>query len=154
MTEQPIEPMVQEIADRLAIEAVLTRYAWALDAREFDRLDEVFTPDAELDYTTAGGIKGSYPEVKAWLTKVLPYFPAYQHLVTNKEITIEGDTATSRAGFYNPMGHDRTDGTRVYFHCGGEYRDQLVRTPEGWRIKNRFEQTIWVDGEMPATLPG
>ena len=154
MTEQPTEPMVQEIADRLAIEAVLTRYAWALDTREFDRLDEVFTPDAELDYTTAGGIKGSYPEVKAWLTKVLPFFPAYQHLVTNQEITIDGDTATSRAGFYNPMGHDRTDGTRVYFHCGGEYRDQLVRTSEGWRIKNRFEQTIWMDGEMPATLPG
>jgi len=154
MTEQPTESMVREIVDRLAIEALLSRYAWALDAREFDKLDEVFTADAELDYTTAGGIKGSYPEVKAWLTSVLPFFPAYQHLVTNKEITIEGDTATSRAGFYNPMGHDRADGTRVYFHCGGEYRDQLVRTPHGWRIKHRFEQTIWMDGEMPATLPG
>jgi len=154
MTEQPTEFVLQEIADRLSIEAVLSRYAWALDAKEFGKLDQVFTPDAELDYTTAGGIKGSYPEVKAWLTRVLAFFPAYQHLVTNKEITIDGDTATSRAGFYNPMGHDRADGTRVYFHCGGEYRDQLVRTPDGWRIRNRFEQTIWMDGEMPATLPG
>jgi len=154
MTDQATDQALSEIADRLAIEAVLSRYAWALDAKEFDKLDEVFTPDAELDYTTAGGIKGSYPEVKAWLTKVLTFFAAYQHLVTNKEITIDGDTATSRAGFYNPMGHDRADGTRAYFHCGGEYRDQLVRTPDGWRIRNRFEQTIWMDGEMPATLPG
>jgi 3-phenylpropionate/cinnamic acid dioxygenase small subunit len=149
-----VDRAAQDLADRMEMQAVLTRYAWALDAREFDRLDDVFTPDAFLDYTTAGGIKGPFPEVKAWLEKVLPFFPAFQHLVTNVEVTIDGDTATSRAGFYNPMGHDRADGTRAYFHCGGEYRDQWVRTDDGWRIKDRFEQTIWTDGEFPAQLPG
>jgi 3-phenylpropionate/cinnamic acid dioxygenase small subunit len=144
----------QDLADLIEIQGMLTRYAWALDAKEFDRLDAVFTPDAFLDYTTAGGIKGPYPEVKAWLASVLPFFPAYQHLVTNVEVSIDGDTATSRAAFYNPMGHDRADGTRAYFHCGGEYRDQWVRTTNGWRIKDRFEQTIWTDGELPAQLPG
>jgi len=145
---------LQGLTDRLEIESLLSRYAWALDTREFDRLDDVFMPDAFLDYTTAGGIKGPYPEVKAWLSQILPTFAAYQHLVTNKEVTVDGDTATSRAGFYNPMGHDRPDGTRAYFHCGGEYHDQLVRTPAGWRIVNRFEQTIWMDGELPAAPPG
>ena len=154
MPEPVTEEALQQIADRLAIESLLTAYAWALDSKQFDGLDAIFTPDAELDYTTAGGIKGSYPEVKAWLVSVLPFFPAYQHLVTNKEITIDGDRARSRAGFYNPMGHDRADGTRAYFFCGGEYRDQLVRTVDGWRITNRFEQTVWMDGELPATLPG
>jgi 3-phenylpropionate/cinnamic acid dioxygenase small subunit len=145
--------VTQELVDRLEIESVLRRYAWALDAREYDRLDDVFTPDAFLDYTTAGGIKGGFAEVKAWLAKVLPTFPAYQHLISNVEVTVDGDTATSRAAFYNPMGHDRADGTRVYFHCGGEYRDQWVRTDDGWRITNRFEQTIWMDGELPAQPP-
>jgi len=143
----------QHLVDRLEIESVLSRYAWALDTKEFDLLDAVFTPDAFLDYTTAGGIKGDYPEVKAWLAKVLPNFPAYQHLITNVEVTFDGDTATSRAAFYNPMGHDRADGTRAYFHCGGEYRDQWRRTSDGWRITNRFEQTIWMDGELPAEMP-
>ena len=145
--------VIQELVDRLEIESVLRRYAWALDAREYDRLDDVFTPDAFLDYTTAGGIKGGFAEVKAWLAKVLPTFPAYQHLISNVEVTVDGDTATSRAAFYNPMGHDRADGTRAYFHCGGEYRDQWVRTDDGWRITNRFEQTIWMDGELPAAPP-
>jgi hypothetical protein len=148
-----VDSAVQQLTDRLDLEAVLTRYAWALDAREFDRLDDVFTPDAFLDYTTAGGIKGHYPEVKAWLARVLPFFPAYQHLVSNVDSTITGDTATSRAGFYNPMGHDRADGTRAYFHCGGEYHDTWVRTDTGWRITNRFEQAVWFDGELPADLP-
>ena len=148
--------VAQALVDRLEIEQVLRAYAWALDAKEFDGLDDVFTPDAFLDYTTAGGIKGDYPEVKAWLASVLPHFPAYQHLISNVEVTIDpsGDTATSRAAFYNPMGHDKADGKRVYFHCGGEYRDQWVRTGDGWRIKDRFEQTIWMDGELPAEMPG
>jgi 3-phenylpropionate/cinnamic acid dioxygenase small subunit len=140
---------LQAISDRLEIEGLLSRYAWALDTKEFDGLDDVFTDDAFLDYTSAGGIKGNYPEVKAWLAQVLPHFPAYQHLVTNKHITIDGDTATSRAGFYNPMGQNK-DGGVSYFYVGGEYHDKLVRTDAGWRIKERVENTVWTDGDVPA----
>jgi hypothetical protein len=112
----------------------------------------VFTPDAFVDYTSAGGIKGQFPEVKAWLASVLPHFPAYQHFVTNKDIRIDGDTATSRAGFYNPMAQDKPGGLSFFF-VGGEYHDELVRTPSGWRIKQRIEKSIWVDGDAPATPP-
>ena len=147
------ERSLEAIADRLEIEEVLTRYAWALDTKQFDGLDDVFTPDAFVDYTSAGGIKGDYPEVKAWLAQVLPHFPAYQHLVTNKDITIDGDRATSRAGFYNPMGQATKDGALSYFFVGGEYHDKLVRTDKGWRIAERVEKTIWTDGNVPATPP-
>lgn len=145
---------LEAVADRLEIDAVLTRYAWALDTRQFDGLDDVFTPDAFVDYTSAGGIKGSYPEVKAWLAKVLPNFHAYQHYVTNRDIQLAGDTATSRAAFYNPMGQAAPDGTVTYFFCGGEYHDELVRTDAGWRIKQRVEKTVWTDGNLPAAPPG
>ncbi|MEX0664964.1 MAG: nuclear transport factor 2 family protein [Gaiellaceae bacterium] len=146
------ERTLQAIADRLEIEDVLTRYAWSIDTGDFDGLDDVFTPDAFVDYTSAGGIKGQYPEVKAWLASVLPHFPAYQHLVTNKDIRIDGDTASSRAGFYNPMAQDKPEG-RSFFFVGGEYHDQLVRTPSGWRIRERIEKSVWVDGDAPATPP-
>ncbi len=141
---------LKTITDRLEIEDLMRKYAWAIDHGNFDELDQVFTSDAVLDYTTAGGIKGAYSEVKEWLAGVLPGFPAYQHLVTNTEVTLNGDSATARSAFYNPMGHDRPDGTRAYFFCGGEYRDQLTRTANGWRINNRFEQTVWFDGEFPG----
>jgi 3-phenylpropionate/cinnamic acid dioxygenase small subunit len=147
-------PDLQALADRLDIEAVLTRYAWALDSKQFDELDQVFTPDAHIDYTSSGGEAGAYPDVKAWLAKVLPHFPAYQHLVTNKQITIDGDHATSRAEFYNPMVMAQRDGTTSIFFVGGEYHDQLTRTPNGWRISNRVEQSVWTDGAVPQTPPG
>ena len=107
-----------------------------------------------LDYTSSGGVAGAFPEVKAWLVSVLPHFPAYQHLVTNTDIRIDGDTATSRAEFYNPMVTTKPDGSRGIFFVGGEYHDKLVRTPAGWRIAERIERSVWTDGDLPAVPPG
>ena len=141
------------LADRLAIADVLTRYAWSLDSKEFDGLDDVFTVDAHIDYTSSGGVAGAFPEVKAWLTSVLSHFPAYQHLVTNTDIRVDGDTATSRAEFYNPMVTAKPDGSRGIFFVGGEYHDRLARTPSGWRITERIERSVWTDGDFPAAPP-
>ena len=145
---------LEQLADRLAITDVLTRYAWSLDAKEFDGLDDVFTPDAHIDYSSSGGTKGAFPEVKAWLASVMPHFPAYQHLVTNVDLRVDGDTATSRAEFYNPMVTTKPDGSRGIFFVGGEYHDRLVRTPAGWRIRERIERSVWTDGDFPAAPPG
>jgi hypothetical protein len=133
------------LADRLAIEDQLVRYCRAIDAGEWDLLDAVFTPDAVLDYTSSGGIRGVFPDVKAWLASVLPRFAVRQHYVTNREIAIDGDVATSRAYLYNPMGTRRPDGGTDLFFTGGEYRDRWRRTPDGWRIVERVETEWWRD---------
>ena len=48
----------QEISDRLEIQDLLNRYSYAIDERNFDDLDNVFTPDATIDYSQVGGDKG------------------------------------------------------------------------------------------------
>lgn len=140
---------LQEISDRLEIDDLLSRYTLAIDGKDFDALDEVFTPDATIDYTTSGGTKGVYPDVKAWLAKALANFPMTQHLLGNKRVTIDGDTATSRTYFYNPMGAPKEGGGLQMFYVGGYYNDRLVRTADGWRIADRFEETAWMDGVLP-----
>jgi SnoaL-like domain len=94
---------VQDISDRLEIDDLLTRYTRAVDSGEWDRLDDVFTPDARIDYTATGGIAAAYPEIKAWLPTVLKLFPRRQHIVMQREVTIDGDTAQVVAYFLNPM---------------------------------------------------
>lgn len=47
-----LEATVQALADRAEIDDLLTRYSYAVDGREFDRLDTVFTPDAQIDSGT------------------------------------------------------------------------------------------------------
>jgi hypothetical protein len=133
------------VADRIAIEQQLARYCRAIDTGDWDLLDAVFAPDAILDYTSPGGIRGAFPEVKAWLAQVLPLFPIRQHYVTNVEVDITGDTAISRAYLYNPMGRRGDDGQVSLFVTGGVYRDQWRRTPGGWRIVERVETELWRD---------
>ena len=140
-------PTLDELLDRLEIDDLLTRYATAIDDKTFDLLATVFTPDAHIDYTSAGGVAGDYPTVQAWLAEVLPHFPAYQHLVGNRRVTLAGDAATAVSAFFNPM----VMGDGGTFFCGGEYHDKLVRTADGWRIAERVEKTVWTYGLVPPT---
>jgi 3-phenylpropionate/cinnamic acid dioxygenase small subunit len=133
---------LQDVADRIAIDDLLTRYATALDAKDWDLFSTCFTPDAFIDYTAAGGIKGKFPEVRAWLAQVMAGFPMTQHLVTNRVVQVTGDTATCRAALFNPMGVKDGDSLAVFLE-GGYYRDKLVRTPEGWRIAERIEEPTY-----------
>ena len=59
----------QEISDRFEIQDLLIRYTRAIDTRDYALLDTCFLPDAYVDYVRSGGIKGKYPEVRAWLEK-------------------------------------------------------------------------------------
>jgi len=126
-----------EISDRLEIQQLLVDYSTALDQRRFEDLDRVFTPDAYIDYRVTGGIDGRYPEVKVWLAEVLPNFPAYCHMLGNFDITLAGDTATSRTICFNPMVFDQ-EKKQILF-VGIWYEDELVRTAEGWRMTRRVE---------------
>ena len=102
----------REISDRLEIDDLLTRYATAVDAKDWDLYASCFTADAFIDYTAAGGIKGTLPEVKKWLSEVMALFPVTQHLVGNRVIAVDGDRATSRSAFFNPMGMADRQGRR------------------------------------------
>jgi len=131
---------LQDISDRLEIQQLMVTYSNAIDRRDFDRLDEVFTHDAHIDYTTMGGIAGRYPEVKAWLGPALQTFPHYYHLVGNIEITLTGDTATARTACFNPMEVPLPQGGSQIMFLGLWYWDKLVRTPLGWRIGERSQE--------------
>jgi hypothetical protein len=62
-------------------------------------------------------------------------------------LDIEGDVAHARTICHNPMllrdGNDPD-----MFVCGLWYRDELVRTEAGWRIRSRVEERSYI-----KTLP-
>ncbi len=134
-----------EISDRLEIQQLLVDYSTAIDQRRFDDLDKVFTPDAYIDYRALGGIDGRYPEVKKWLSEVLPNFPVYAHMLGNFAVRVDGDTASSRVICFNPMvlGGDSAANTDQVLFCGLWYDDEFVRTPEGWRMTRRVETKVF-----------
>ena len=144
----------REVSDRLEIHDLLTRYTRAIDSKQWALLDEVFTPDAAIDYTAAGGIKGGYPEIREWLAKALGNFSYTMHFIGNNALEFEadGNAAASRTYCINPMGFTNADGSTHCFSCYVHYVDRLVRTPDGWRIAARTEEEFFVDGGLPAGL--
>ena len=143
---------VQEMSDRLEIQDLFVRYCFAIDERDWDALDTVFTPDARIDYTETGGAKGTLAEIKAWLPKALGQFPAFQHMVATTKLTLDGDAAISRTILFNPMVHSGEDGVPKTFFIGLWYRDRLVRTEAGWRIAERYEEISW-NHNLPEMAP-
>ena len=142
---------LQEISDRLEIQQLLVDYSTAIDTRRFDDLDNVFTPDAYIDYRALGGIDGRFAEVKAWLKTVLPTFPMYFHMIGNFSIKINGDTAQSKIICFNPMVTDNGAGGTQVMYCGLWYHDKFMRTPQGWRMCERVEEKCYTDN-VPAGM--
>lgn len=132
----------QNMSDRLEIQDLLVRYCDAIDERDFDALDDVFLADAFIDYTEAGGAKGTLPEIKTYLARALGQFSKCQHMIGLPRIKIEGDTATARTTLYNPMVLEYNGAPHTFF-VGMWYCDELVRTDKGWRIKTRSEEACY-----------
>lgn len=134
---------LQELADRQEIADVLVSYTRAVDTGEWDRLDRVFTPDAEIDYVASGGIAGRFPEVKAWLAEVLPaFFPARMHTLGQLDVSLAGDAATVTAYFHNPMPAGEGEAQRIV-EFGGYYHHDMIRTADGWRSRKLTEEIVW-----------
>jgi len=132
---------LQAIEDRIAAEDLLTRYATAVDRRDWEQYRSIFTTDAEIDYTSAGGIAGTVDEIVEFLSTSLEMFEMTQHLVSNIDLEVDGDSATVTAMFNNPM---RLPGGDTWF-TGGWYHHDLVRTPDGWHSRRLREESAWLD---------
>ena len=135
-----IDP-IRLLTDRVAIRDLLTRYATAVDRRDWDLYRSVFTTDAEIDYTSAGGIAGTVDEIVAFLDEGLSGFEMTQHLVANLDVDLQGDTARVTAMFNNPM---RLPGGDTWF-TGGWYHHDLIRTADGWLSRRLREESAWFD---------
>ena len=133
---------LQELSDRQEITDLVTAYTRAVDTATCDDLDAVFTDDAVLDYSSAGGPVTSLAEAKPFIQNLLG-FDRWQHLIGQVAIQLDGDTARATAYFFNPMVSKGPDGTERLWEVGGYYHHDLVRTPDGWRSARMVDDLIW-----------
>lgn len=127
--------------DQLAILRILSVYATALDTLALDRLDEVFTADARLEM---GGKVMDLAGYRAMCDVNLAALDATQHVVTNPEIAVAGDSATCRS--YYTAQHAKNGCDPPLALMGGWVDDRLARTAAGWRIVARTWTSVWFDG--------
>ena len=120
--------------DRAAVIDTVNRYATALDSRDWALLDEVFTPDAVGDF--GRGLLTGREAVRDLVRRMLGGCGPTQHLLANHRVELDGDAARCVCqvrAFHAGAGAGGGGSYEIF----GEYRDRLVRTPDGWRIARR-----------------
>ncbi len=134
---------LEQISDRLEIEDLIAEYADAVDSADLERLDQVFTEDAFVDYSAFGGAVGTYQEARAFLAESLPIFKNTQHMISNYQIKLDGDRASGKIMCFNPMHLELEPGKSNVFFVGLWYIDEYRKTDQGWRIAKRSEIKSW-----------
>jgi uncharacterized protein (TIGR02246 family) len=129
-----------ELDDREAIRELLSRYAQALDLRDFDSLAACFAPDAKATYSgvqLAPGVES----VVAHLKQIIR-IPATTHLIGNVLIDLYGDTATVDSQAVVHLVLDRGPEAKVRVR-GLQYHDRVVRQNGAWVIAERVHRADW-----------
>ncbi len=142
--------------DRYEIEQLLYRYAWMADERQWELMDSVFSPEATIDYTSTGGKKGPYRPTLEWLDRALTDWPINLHFINNIHIEFTDSGANCRCYFLAPMGRNKGDGQQEVITNAGYYFDTLIKTDQGWRIKERLCKQTTMIGSLPEgyVIPG
>ncbi|MER6290495.1 nuclear transport factor 2 family protein [Streptomyces sviceus] len=148
------------VMDRLTVDALVTDYAVAVDDGDWEAYRALFTSDGRADYRSAGGIEGDAHHVAAWLAESLRLFSMRQHLIVNRRVRFDtldqdtGDTAHVQADYINPMRlADDAPTTAPDFVCGGRYAFALLRTDDGWRLREVVVREKWRRLPDPRATP-
>lgn len=148
MNSTDIENAVRRMSDRQEIEDVLIRYAESLDGRDWEGLRKCFMPDAVADYgalSGGGGRNEGVDEIVATCSTALSGLDASQHLLGNFRIQSDHDRATASCAMHAQHFMVSPIGGNTYV-VAGTYHDELIRTPDGWRITHRRLEPSWTDG--------
>ncbi|MEY2995691.1 MAG: hypothetical protein RLZZ39_516 [Actinomycetota bacterium] len=140
---------LRRLVDRQQIVDVTLAYTYALDAKDWDALDDVFTVDAtaylteELDGREA---------IKERVRRALESLDLSQHMVANHDVRIDGVSAVCRCYLQAQHVREAAPGP-PNFIVAGRYDDRFVRTSVGWRIVRRELTIMWTEGNPSVTRP-
>lgn len=121
--------MTLSTQDIVEIHQLIALYGHAADAPDQEQLAHVFTEDAVFQSNASGLRFEGVEAIRGWFAEGKPPHPP-AHQTTNVYVYTDGDTVRVRSKYLviNPTsGMPRS----------GDYEDVVVRTPGGWRIRER-----------------
>ena len=121
---------IRVLEDKEAIRDLDARYCRYLDEGQWLRLGGCFTEDGVFDGLSRIEGRTAIEDFFAGLAG--SGLTALWHHVSNHEISVDGDRAIVRSLLWQPCVI-----AGVAHVSAGRYRDQLVRTEDGWRIREK-----------------
>lgn len=125
---------------------IVNLYAVATDSHRYDLFEQIFTPDVRLDFGAGAALDGLDTLMTAYRA-IHAVFSATQHMTSGHVVRVEGNEAYC---FSYVAGRFRRtlDGGEGLFESTGWYDDTLVRTPQGWRIRERISRMVSHAGDI------
>jgi hypothetical protein len=134
----------RQLVDRAAIEEVMQKYIWSVDALDADGYVSVFTEDAEID--SNGVIETGHDQIRKVVTGLQARQAANRaegkppgalyHVISNERISFQSATEATYQSYWQTM---RKGADNRYTAGGfGKSEDHLVKQKDGkWLIKSR-----------------
>lgn len=124
--------MPTPLEDKEAIRELFSEYCFRMDDSRYAELGELFTEDGQwiAPYSQARGPA----EIAALMARNIPAEPRRKHFIMNSLIQLDGDRATARTSYLVIL---QAAGAGLVPSVAGTYVDALVRTPDGWRFRER-----------------
>ena len=150
-----------QLTDRQEILDTIQRFAWAIDTKKPlsdypGALGEVFTEDLQFGFARGGGVKPSdiklnpmgLAQKTAFIAGVQQKYEATQHLCSNTEIVFSAPDAASAKTMARNYHMKKPEHGGGMYEFYGMYEDELVKLPQGWRIKARKLVPFFDRGEV------
>ncbi|AGT94668.1 hypothetical protein O5Y_24250 [Rhodococcus erythropolis CCM2595] len=126
-------------------------FARAMDARDWDELHRIMTPDATAELGT-GTLRGP-AEVVASIRSFLDECGPTQHLIGNVLVEVVGDIATSRS-YVSDMHVGTGSKAHLNFFTLGDYHDSWTRIDGRWRMTHRTKHSHASQGSIEVLGTG
>lgn len=125
--------MASVLEEKDAIRELMARACFHFDNGEFEAWLDLYAPDGAFDLGARGRFVGR-DNLQKFL-KSLPLtngLPMMKHCVMNSIVSVAGDQATAQSYVVVVRG-----GEQLAVSVAGRYEDQIAKTADGWRFKER-----------------
>jgi uncharacterized protein (TIGR02246 family) len=133
--------MDRELQERQAIVDLVTRFGFAIDAKDWEAVGALFAEDAVMAIPVGDPFAGR-TAIVAILRAALDHCGPTHHLFSNHLAEIDGDRATARCyvRIYHAGGGDMAD---KFEETLGTFQLELRRHDGTWRF-TRFEERVQI----------
>lgn len=132
------------LLERVAIEALLARYARGVDRIDIPLIKSAFWPGAIDEHGTFNGLADDFAD---YLNTSLRAFEASHHVMSNYHVELHGDQADVET-YFTATHVMKPEHGGIRFVLGGRYLDQMEKRGGEWKILHRRLVRDWVD--IPA----
>ena len=123
--------MISEVEDRIALQDVMSRYAIAVDEKNYEGYRELFTEDVHVLGLTSEDMHGM-EEFFPWWKEAIDQYDSTQHLFSPMLATIEGDyarTVSNLQALHYPKGDTKNTVT-----LWASYKMDMRKIDGHWKI--------------------